>query len=344
MSNKYRESGVDIVAGDEFVEKILPYAKATYRPDVLSGIGGFAAHVALDPDGMECPVIVSSTDGVGTKLKLAAELGVLDTIGIDLVAMCVNDVCCSGARPLFFLDYFAAGKLVPTVHSRIIKGIADGCRIAGCSLVGGETAELPGIYHGSDFDLAGFSVGVVDRRRIIDGSGISAGNTIIGIASSGVHSNGYSLVRKICADKKLDLSADFSHTGKTLGEVLLMPTKIYSGIVQKLCRDFAISGIAHITGGGLVGNVPRILPKRCQARISLASWERPEIFAFLQKMGNVSEAEMQRVFNLGIGMAVIIPASLTLDICGALRTLGEIAHVIGEIAERGGSEPEIVVE
>lgn len=344
MGKTYKDAGVDIDAGDEFVDKIIPHVKSTYKPEILSGVGGFAAHVALNLDGIEEPVIVSSTDGVGSKLKVAQQMNRFDTIGIDLVAMCVNDIGCSSARPLFFLDYFAVEKLKPTEHSEIIKGITTGCKMAGCSLIGGETAELPGIYQKDDFDLAGFAVGIIDRKKIIDGSSISIGNTIIGVASSGIHSNGYALVRKVCKDAKLDLCSNFGDSKKTLGELLLTPTKIYTGLINNLTRDFDILGIAHITGGGIVGNLPRILPEECQAQVSLSAWERPAIFDLLQKNGEIDEEEMRRVFNLGIGLILIVKADRTIDICERIRSFGETAYVIGEIAKRGKGEPEIILE
>lgn len=344
MAKSYKDAGVDIDAGNEFVRKIIPIVKSTYRPDVLAGVGGFAAHLHLNLGGIKEPVLVSSTDGVGTKLKIAQELNRYDTIGIDLVAMCVNDIACSGAKPLFFLDYFAVESLKPDEHSRIIKGIAEGCKTAGCSLVGGETAELPGIYQKGDFDLAGFAVGIVDRDKIVDGSSVAIGDTIIGIASSGIHSNGYSLVRKICEDAKLNLSDPIDGSGRPLGEILLTPTRIYSTVIQKLTPEFDLLGIAHITGGGIIENLPRILPKSCRAQVSVNSWERPRIFDLLQKWGGVEEQEMQRVFNLGIGMAVVVHADQSIDVCERIRALGEPAVVIGEIVERKDSEPQIVLE
>lgn len=341
MTESYKNAGVDIDAGNEFIDNITPIAKSTYRPEVLAGIGGFAAHVSLKLDNMAEPVLVSSTDGVGTKLKLAQRLNKYDTIGIDLVAMCVNDVCCSGARPLFFLDYYAVHRLKVAEGSVIIKGIADGCKIAGCALVGGETAELPGIYQKGDFDMAGFAVGIVDKKKIIDGSSISIGNTIVGITSSGPHSNGYSLIRKICDDSRLDLNLPLEGSGKTLGEMLITPTKIYAQLIMNLIRDFEINGIAHITGGGLVENIPRILPDGCRAKINTASWERPVIFRFLQEKGNISEPEMQRVFNLGIGMVLIVPEEKTVDICERIRSFGGMGLVIGEITRRTKGQPKI---
>ncbi len=344
MTTTYKEAGVDIDKGNEFIKKIAPHVKATYKPEVLAGVGGFAAHLALNLEEIREPVLVTGTDGVGTKLKIAQTLNRFDTIGIDLVAMCVNDICCSGAKPLFFLDYFAVEKLDPDTHSEIVRGIATGCQEADCSLVGGETAELPGIYQSGDFDLAGFAVGIIDRSKIVDGSSIGIGNTIIGIPSSGFHSNGYSLVRKVIADNTIDLSKTIDGMQESLGEAILKPTTIYTPLVQHLMRDFSIHGIAHITGGGLIENIPRILPEGCQSRLSLSSWERPPIFSYIQKMGDIPEDEMRRVFNLGIGLAIIVPASESVEVCERIRSLGETPAVIGEITERAKGEPHIVLE
>lgn len=344
MAKTYRESGVDINVGDEFIDKILPFVKSTYVPEVMSGVGGFAAHFSLNLGEIREPVLVSSTDGVGTKLKIAQELGQYDTIGYDLVAMCANDLVCSGAKPLFFLDYFAAERIKPDEHSIIIKGICSALRGIDCALVGGETAELPGIYPKGEFDLAGFVVGIVDKNKIIDGASVSIGDIVIGIASSGIHSNGYSLVRAIIKDAGLDLSQKFGGTGKSLGEVVLAPTKIYVNTVLNLTKDFTILALAHITGGGLLGNVPRTIPAGCQVRISLNSWERPKIFDYLQEKGAVDEAEMRRVFNLGIGMTLTVRAKDAADICDRLRSHGEAAYVIGEITKRKEGEPHIVLE
>lgn len=344
MPNSYKEAGVNIDAGNRFVDNIVPLVKSTYGPEVLSGIGGFAAHFSLNLERIKEPVLVASTDGVGTKLKIAQKLNIYDTIGIDLVAMCVNDICCSGAVPLFFLDYFAMEKLQPDEHCKIIEGIVKGCKMASCALIGGETAELPGIYQKDDFDLAGFSVGIVDKNKIIDGSNISIGNKIIGIASSGVHSNGYSLVRKIVADAKLDLNAKFKDDDRTIGEALIEPTKIYTGLVSSLLRDFDIFGIAHITGGGIVENVPRILPESSAAHIKLNSWKRPAIFNLLQTHGSVDEDEMRRVFNIGIGLVLIVPDKSAQEIVDRINSSGETAWVIGEIKKRREGEPHITLE
>lgn len=337
MGQTYKNSGVDIDAGDHFVDLIAPAAKSTYRKEVLGGVGPFAASFALDLKKYKDPVLVSSTDGVGTKLKLAIDLHKYDTIGQDLVAMCVNDLICCGAEPLFFLDYFAMGALKPEEHAPIINGIAKACKYCNCSLIGGETAEMPGMYHGNDFDLAGFSVGVVEKNASINGSTIKPGDTIIGIASSGIHSNGYSLVRKIVSDAKIDL--------KKYGEALLAPTKLYPPLVMHLLSNHqspvtshGIKGIAHITGGGLDGNVPRILPDNCSAEIKLNSWARPEIFNVLQKAGNVEENEMLRVFNLGIGLVLVVEPNSAKDVVKEIEKFGEKAWIIGEIKKRDKKE------
>ena len=343
MSQTYKKSGVDIDAGDRFVDLIAPAAKKTYRKEVMGGIGPFAALFELDVKKYKNPVIVSSTDGVGTKLKIAIELDKYDTIGQDLVAMCVNDLVCCGAEPLFFLDYFATGTLEPEKHAPIIEGIAKACKTCNCSLIGGETAEMPGMYCGGDFDLAGFAVGVVERDKIINGNGIKPGDAIIGIASSGIHSNGYSLVRKIIKDAKADL--------KSIGDAILAPTKLYPPLIfsllsseQTLRLAPARSGqayectnvraIAHITGGGLLGNIPRILPDDCTAAIDMNTWPRPAIFKLLQEKGGVCEEEMRRVFNLGIGLVLVVEQKNAQDMLLQIEKFGEKAWVIGEIKEK----------
>ena len=334
----YKQSGVDIDAGDYFVDLIAPAAKSTYRKEVLSGVGPFAACFDASFKKYKNPVLVSSTDGVGTKLKLAIELGKYDTIGQDLVAMCVHDLICCGAEPLFFLDYFAVGRLEPDKHAPIIKGIARACKECNCSLVGGETAEMPGMYHGKDFDLAGFAVGVVDREKIIDSRNIKPGDVIIGIASSGIHSNGYSLVRKIITDANLDINK--------IGADVLAPTKLYPPLIlsllanhQPLTTNHCIKGIAHITGGGLEGNVPRILPETCAAEINMNAWPRPDIFKLLQgKGGHVSEEEMRRVFNLGIGLVLVVEKGSEDKILNDISKFGEKAWIIGSIKQRKSSQ------
>ena len=339
-SLSYRDAGVDIDAGDALVERIKPFAKRTMRPEVLAGIGGFGALVEL-PKRYQEPVLVSGTDGVGTKLKLAFALGRHDTVGIDLVAMSVNDVLVQGAEPLFFLDYFACGKLDVAVAADVIKGIAAGCEQAGCALIGGETAEMPGMYPDGEYDLAGFCVGVVEKSRVIDGRAIAPGDVVLGLASSGAHSNGYSLVRRILERAKPDLAADFH--GRPLGEALLAPTRIYVKPVLALVAEVPVKGIAHITGGGLVENVPRVLPKGVRAVLDARAWPLPPLFRWLQEQGNVADAEMHRVFNCGIGMVLVVAAQDAERAAAHLRAAGETVHRIGAIEPRpAGSPPTIV--
>jgi phosphoribosylformylglycinamidine cyclo-ligase len=325
----YRDAGVDLDAGDALVEAIKPFARRTLRPEVLAGIGGFGALCKI-PEKYRQPVLVSGTDGVGTKLKLAFELARHDTVGIDLVAMSVNDVLVQGAEPLFFLDYFACGKLELPVAAEVVKGIARGCEMSGCALIGGETAEMPGMYAEGEYDLAGFCVGVVEKDRILDGRSIAPGDAILGIASSGPHSNGYSLIRKIL---ERDPRSPFD---------LLEPTRIYVKPVLRLLESVPVKGLAHITGGGLVGNVPRILPAGTKAVLSKASWPRPPVFQWLQKAGNVAEDEMFRVFNCGIGMAVIVAASDAKAAADQLRKSGETVYEIGTVDKSSG-EPEALM-
>ncbi len=345
MSKKpitYKDSGVDIDAGNRFVDLIKPLVKETSRPEVLTDIGGFGGLFSLNSSKYKRPTLVAATDGVGTKLKLAFMLGKHDTVGIDLVAMCVNDIIVQGAEPLFFLDYLATGKLAPEAAVDIVKGIAEGCKQAGCALLGGETAEMPGMYGGGEYDLAGFSVGVVDNDNIIDGSSITTGDKIIGLASTGLHSNGYSLARKIFLDElKLDLTKTPAKLTRPLGEELLTPTRIYVKSILNLMRDFEIKGIAHITGGGLLENLPRVLPQKCKAVIDRNSWEKPAIFDMLREGGNIPEVEMYRTFNYGIGMTIVVPAVDVDDIIGRLAGLGEKAYLIGEIEQ--ATEPEVVL-
>ena len=322
MTTTYKDAGFDINAGDDFVDIIAPMAKATYRKEVLGGVGPFAALFELDIKKYSRPVIVSSTDGVGTKLKLAIELKRYDTIGQDLVAMCVNDLICCGAEPLFFLDYFAMGKLLPNEHAPIINGIAKACKVCNCTLIGGETAEMPGMYLNKDFDLAGFAVGVVDKEKIISGKDIVPGDVLIGVASSGIHSNGYSLVRKIIATAGLDLN---SHA-----DAVLAPTKLYPPLVKRLLAH-PIKGIAHITGGGLIGNVPRMLPDGLMAKIDMKAWKRPEIFDLLQKAGNVPEEEMKNVFNLGVGLVLAVDKKVAEAVLSEIKHCGENGFLIGTV-------------
>lgn len=328
----YKDAGVDIEAGNSFVNMIKPLVKSTFRPEVMAELGGFGGLFSLNSAKYKHPVLVSGTDGVGTKLKIAFMADRHDTVGIDLVAMCVNDIIVQGAEPLFFLDYLATGRLLPEKAAQIVKGIADGCRQAGCALIGGETAEMPGFYADGEYDVAGFTVGVVDRENIIDGSSIAVGNRLIGIASSGLHSNGYSLVRKLVFER-LGLSIDslFPETGRTVAEELLTPTRIYVRSILNLLKDFGINGIAHITGGGLLENVPRVLPRGCQATIQLNSWERPILFDVLRDAGNVERDEMFRAFNMGIGMVLAVAENESEEIIDRLTGLGEHSMIIGEV-------------
>jgi phosphoribosylformylglycinamidine cyclo-ligase len=342
----YKDAGVDIDAGNTFVKMIKPFVKATRRPEVLADIGGFGGLFALNTAKYRNPVLVSGTDGVGTKLKVAFMADRHDTVGIDLVAMCVNDIIVQGAEPLFFLDYLATGKLEPEKGAAIVKGIAEGCLQAGCALIGGETAEMPGFYSADEYDLAGFTVGVVERDGIVDGSSITVGDTLIGLASTGLHSNGYSLARKVLFDRLgLGIHDVIPETGRTVADELLVPTRIYVKSILNLLRDFTIHGIAHITGGGLPENVPRILPKGCRARIHTSAWEMPTIFKVLQQGGNIADAELYRTFNCGIGMVVAVPTADVADILQRLTALGETAMVIGQVVrcEQGQEGVELVV-
>lgn len=334
MAPTYKEAGVDIDAGDEFVHEIVESARATYRPEVLAGIGGFGALFALNLQKYQQPILVSSTDGVGTKLRIAIDMERYDDIGQDLVAMCVNDIICSGAEPLFFLDYFAMAHLDPKGHAAVVKGIARACGSVNCALIGGETAEMPGMYHGKDFDLAGFSVGVVDRSAIIDGSSVAIGNAVIGVGSSGFHSNGYSLVRAICNKHELQWNQKFEGSAITLGDALLAPTKLYPNLVAQLRGTTHILAIAHITGGGITENLPRVLPKTCQAQLKVGSWKMPPVMTYLQKVGGIDDAEMRRVFNCGVGLILVVPETIASEACERIRSLGESAWVIGEIVKR----------
>ena len=339
-SLSYRDAGVDIDAGDRLVDNIKPFAKRTLRDGVLAGIGGFGALFEL-PKKYKEPVLVSGTDGVGTKLKLAFHLNRHDTVGIDLVAMSVNDILVQGAEPLFFLDYFACGKLDVATATQVVKGIAAGCELAGCALIGGETAEMPGMYPSGEYDLAGFAVGAVEKSKIIDGADIVPGDVILGLASSGAHSNGYSLIRKIVDTSGVDLSSALD--GRTLGEALLTPTRIYVKPVLAALQEVPIKGLAHITGGGLVENVPRVLPQNVCAELKKSTWPRPPLFDWLQKNGNVAEAEMHRVFNCGIGMVAIVAAAHAVRAIEALRREGEAVYRIGEVRSRRGDEAQTVV-
>jgi len=330
----YKDAGVDIEKGDAFVQAIKPMVESTFRPEVLTKIGGFAGCVSLNLERYKKPILVSSTDGVGTKLKVAFMMDRHDTVGIDLVAMCVNDIVVSGAKPLFLLDYFAASKLDPEKTMKVVSGVVKGCIEAECSLIGGETAEMPGFYKRGEYDLAGFAVGIVEDSQVIDGSGVTVGDKLIGIASNGLHSNGFSLVRKLVFGQlKLDLEKRVEEIGEVLGEELLRPTRIYVKAVLNLVRDFNIVGIAHITGGGITGNLPRIIPKGCKAVVRKGSWDIPPIFSFLKQMGNVSEEEMLRTFNNGIGMILIVRSKEVDDIVARLRSFGEKAFIVGDVGK-----------
>ena len=337
----YRDAGVDIDAGDRLVENIKPYARRTMRPEVLAGIGGFGALFEISKKYRN-PVLVSGTDGVGTKLKLAFELGKHDSVGIDLVAMSVNDILVQGAEPLFFLDYFACGRLDVDTATRVVKGIAAGCEQAGCALIGGETAEMPGMYPEGEYDLAGFAVGAVEKDHIITGLTIREGDAVLGLASSGAHSNGYSLIRKIIEKNHTDLSADFN--GAALSDVIMAPTRIYVKPLLELMRHLPIKGMAHITGGGLVENIPRVLPESVTAVLQKSAWEMPPLFRWLQQQGNVADSEMHRVFNCGIGMALVIAPEHADAALQMLQSAGETVWRIGSIRQRGAGEAQTIVE
>ena len=340
----YAAAGVSIDAGDALVERIKPLAARTMIPGVLAGIGGFGALFEV-PKGMHEPVLVSGTDGVGTKLKLAFSLDGHDTVGQDLVAMSVNDILVQGARPLFFLDYFACGHLDVAVAERVVGGIARGCELAGCALIGGETAEMPGMYPDGEYDLAGFAVGVVEKSAIIDGKTITPGDVVLGLASSGPHSNGYSLVRRIVEAAGADYQAPFAGDaqGRTLAQTLLEPTRIYCKQVLAVLEHVPIKGLAHITGGGLVENVPRVLPDGVAAVLGRNSWPRPAIFDWLQQMGRVADDEMHRVFNCGIGMVIIVAADDAQRTVAAFAAQGETCSVIGRIEPRAAGAPPCLV-
>lgn len=340
-SLSYRDAGVDIQAGDALVERIKPFAKRTMRPEVLGGIGGFGSLFTL-PQKYREPVLVSGTDGVGTKLKLAFELNRHDTVGIDLVAMSVNDILVQGAEPLFFLDYFACGKLDVEIASQVIQGIAKGCEQAGCALVGGETAEMPGMYPPGEYDLAGFAVGCVERSRIINGSQIAAGDVVIGLASSGAHSNGYSLIRKLIAQSGIAMTADFH--GRSFADVVMAPTRIYVKPLLQLMAQLPVKGMAHITGGGITENIPRVLPAGLTAEIDGGSWQMPALFRWLQSEGNVASDEMYRTFNCGIGMAIILAEADLVQALDVLQSAGENARLIGRIRpQQPGEHATLVV-
>jgi phosphoribosylformylglycinamidine cyclo-ligase len=335
----YRDAGVDIDAGEELVERIKPDVRRSMRREVLGGIGGFGALVEVPLDRYRKPVLVSGTDGVGTKLRLAIDTGRHDTVGIDLVAMCVNDVVVQGAEPLFFLDYFATGKLVVDIGARVIAGIVDGCVQAGCALVGGETAEMPGMYHGDDYDLAGFCVGIVEKDAIIDGRRTAAGDIVLGLPSSGPHSNGFSMIRKILELSGADLETDLD--GVALGDRLMAPTRIYVKPLLKLISALPVHGLSHITGGGLTDNIPRVIPDGLEVILERRAWRREPVFEWLQNAGRVADQEMYRVFNCGIGMTIQVAAKDADRAVSTLREAGQEALVIGEV--KSGTRGVVIV-
>lgn len=337
----YADAGVDIDRANTFVQAVKKIASRTPRSGVMGEIGGFGGLFSLNLTDYKRPVLVSSTDGVGTKLKIAYRMGKHDTVGIDLVAMCVNDVLVQGAKPLFFLDYLAMGRLNPDTAQQIVEGVAEGCRQAQCALIAGETAEMPGVYKDNEYDLAGFSVGIVDNDRIIDGSEIRVGHKLLGIASSGLHSNGFSLVRKVCFDiLKLDVDSYIPELGKTLGEELLTPTKIYSECAMRLVKDLPIHGLAHITGGGIMENILRVVPSSCGLVIQKNSWDVPPIFPFIQAGGKIEDREMMRAFNNGIGLVAVVPDEVATDVVAFLTGMNEKAWIIGEVVAQRKSDSE----
>jgi len=339
QSLSYKDAGVDIDAGDALVDRIKGVAKATRRPEVMSGLGGFGALCEL-PTKYKQPVLVSGTDGVGTKLKLAMEMNKHDTIGIDLVAMCVNDLIVQGAEPLFFLDYYATGKLNVDAAADVVTGIGEGCKLSNCALIGGETAEMPGMYHGDDYDLAGFCVGVAEKEAVIDGSTVCEGDVLLGLTSSGPHSNGYSLIRKVIDVSGANLSDSFGDS--TLGETLLVPTRIYVRSVLALQEQIKIKALSHITGGGLIENLPRVMPENTQANISANAWEMPEIFKWLQQNGNIEQREMYRTFNCGIGMVLVIAKEDVDQAKAVLAEHGETVIELGSISKQTAEEQVVI--
>ena len=337
-SLSYKDAGVDIDAGNALIERIKGVAKRTARPEVMGGLGGFGALCRI-PQGYKNPILVTGTDGVGTKLALAKDLNKHDTIGIDLVAMCVNDLVVAGAEPLQFLDYYASGSLNVDMAADVVAGIGAGCELAGAALVGGETAEMPGMYDGDEYDLAGFCVGIVEEDQIIDGSKVKSGDTLIGLASSGPHSNGYSLIRKIIEVRGADLTQDLD--GKPLGEALMEPTRIYVKSLLKLIKESQVNALSHITGGGLLENIPRVLPADAKAVIDLDSWQLPAVFNWLQEQGNVDAREMYRTFNCGVGMVIAVPADKADEALQMLTDSGENAWVIGQIEDAAAGEEQV---
>lgn len=340
QSLSYKDAGVDIDAGNALVENIKGAVKRTTRPEVMGGLGGFGS-VCQIPTGYKEPVMVAGTDGVGTKLRLAIDLKKHDTVGVDLVAMCVNDLIVQGAEPLFFLDYYATDKLDVEVASAVVSGIADGCVLSGCALVGGETAEMPGMYHAGDYDIAGFCVGIAEKSRLLDGSAVAAGDQLIALGSSGAHSNGYSLIRKVLEVNNTDTNELLN--GKSIGDHLIEPTKIYVKSVLALLKEVNVHALSHITGGGFWENIPRVLPESAQAIVDGNSWEWPEIFNWLQENGNITTHEMYRTFNCGVGMIIVVPAEELAKSIEILESNGEKAWHIGEIANLPAGEEQVII-
>lgn len=327
----YRAAGVNIAAGNETVDRIRPHVERTRRKEVVGGFGGFGGGFALDVSRYREPVLVSGTDGVGTKLKVAFALGKHDTVGIDAVAMCVNDILAMGAEPLYFLDYFATGTLVPAVAEQVVKGIADGCEQAGAALIGGETAEMPSMYAAGEYDIAGFAVGVVERSRMVDGTRVRAGDVLVGLPSSGAHSNGFSLIRRLVADAGIGYGDRVAELDRTVGEALLAPTRIYVRTVRALLERFDIHGMAHITGGGLLDNIPRVIPDGLGCTIDPASWPLPPVLSWLRKLADSDQQTLYRTFNMGVGFVLIVAAAVANDVLAALASMGEPAYVIGAV-------------
>ena len=342
QSLSYRDAGVDIDRADGLIESVKSLAAKTHGPSVLGGIGGFGALYELPIDRYRRPVLVSGTDGVGTKLRLAIDSGIHHTVGVDLVAMCVNDILMLGAEPLYFLDYYATARLDPEVAKAVITGIVHGCELAGCALIGGETAELPGMYADKDYDLAGFCVGVVEKDQIIDASAVATGDVLIGLASSGPHSNGYSLIRKVLESSGKDLS--FQLGNRTLGEILLEPTRIYVSSIRKTLENHPVNAMAHITGGGLTENLPRVIPEGLRAVVSSSTWKRPPVFDWLQKTGGIDPAEMYRTFNCGIGMVLCVPGDSAGQVMRFLQDNGEEVYQIGQITRGSAGSAKIIID
>ena len=338
----YRDAGVDIDAGDELVHRIKPLVRSTFRPEVLTDLGGFGGLFGFQAGKYKEPVLVSGTDGVGTKLKIAFMMDKHDTVGIDLVAMCVNDIAVSGAEPLFFLDYFATGKLSVSKAQDVVAGIAEGCRQAGCALIGGETAEMPSMYASDEYDLAGFAVGVVEKSKIVDGKTIKPGDAVLGLASTGLHSNGFSLVRRVLFDEaQLTVASRLPELDRPLGEVLLTPTRIYAKQILSLIQGFPIRAVAHITGGGITENLPRVFPEGVRSRISRKAWPVPPIFDVMSRLGRVDREEMYRVFNMGIGLILVVPPDSVPGVLARISALGDRGWQIGEIVSSTGEEPKV---